>query len=208
MDINRLPTTSIRSTLSAVLGGVGGRFASDAPVHRASLVIDENTAQRRPHPAAAAGCARAAARAPRPTRRRRGARPPALSARSFGAYSPDPKQRPSANRHPRQPSRPSRPRDPLDPRPLRAAASRRRRRRDRGDEPVVLSSALPRLTSKTPLQYQKQLRPKDAHVRLLSGGQDVAAVGFSIGYSSPSQFSRKYRHMFGVAFSQTAVAAS
>ena len=64
------------------------------------------------------------------------------------------------------------------------------------------------LTSMTPLQYQKQLRLNDARVRLLSGDREVAAVGFSVGYSSPSQFSREYRRMFGAAPSQTAVSAS
>jgi hypothetical protein len=34
MDISRLPTASIRPTLSAVLGGIGGLFAGDGPVHR------------------------------------------------------------------------------------------------------------------------------------------------------------------------------
>jgi AraC-like DNA-binding protein len=60
------------------------------------------------------------------------------------------------------------------------------------------------LTSMTPLEYQKQLRLNDARMRLLSGEHEVAAVGFSVGYSSPSQFSREYRRMFGTAPSQTA----
>jgi AraC-like DNA-binding protein len=61
------------------------------------------------------------------------------------------------------------------------------------------------VTSMTPLQYQKQLRLNEAHVRLLSGNREVAAVGFSVGYSSASQFSREYRRMFGAAPSQTPV---
>jgi AraC-like DNA-binding protein len=64
------------------------------------------------------------------------------------------------------------------------------------------------LTSMTPLAYQKQLRLNDAHVRLLSGDHEVAAVGFSVGYLSPSQFSREYRRMFGTAPSQTAIRTS
>ena len=41
--------------------------------------------------------------------------------------------------------------------------------------------------------------------RLLTGDHEVTAVGFSVGYSSPSQFSREYRRMFGAAPSQAAV---
>jgi transcriptional regulator GlxA family with amidase domain len=64
------------------------------------------------------------------------------------------------------------------------------------------------LTSMTPLEYQKQLRLNDARMRLLAGGHEVATVGFSVGYSSPSQFSREYRRMFGEAPSQTAACAA
>lgn len=60
------------------------------------------------------------------------------------------------------------------------------------------------LTSMTPLEYQKQLRLNEARMRLLTGDHDVASVGFSVGYSSPSQFSREYRRMFGTTPSQTA----
>jgi AraC-like DNA-binding protein len=60
------------------------------------------------------------------------------------------------------------------------------------------------LTSMTPLEYQKQLRLNQARVRLLAGGSDVGTVGFSVGYSSPSQFSREYRRMFGTAPNETA----
>jgi AraC-like DNA-binding protein len=63
------------------------------------------------------------------------------------------------------------------------------------------------LTSMTPLEYQKQLRLNEARIRLLIGNHEVAAVGFSVGYSSPSQFSREYRRMFGAAPSQTGVSA-
>lgn len=62
------------------------------------------------------------------------------------------------------------------------------------------------LTSMTPLEYQKQLRLNEARMRLLTGQHDVAEVGFSVGYSSPSQFSREYRRMFGTPPSHTASA--
>ena len=64
------------------------------------------------------------------------------------------------------------------------------------------------LTSMTPLEYQKQLRLNEARMRLLTGDWDVGSVGFSVGYSSPSQFSREYRRMFGTAPSQTALSAA
>ena len=53
------------------------------------------------------------------------------------------------------------------------------------------------ITSMTPVQYQKQLRLQSARARLLATREDVADVGFAVGYDSPSQFSREYRRMFG-----------
>ena len=53
------------------------------------------------------------------------------------------------------------------------------------------------VTSMTPLQFQKQIRLQEARAQLLAAPDDVAAVGFSVGYDSPSQFSREYRRLFG-----------
>lgn len=53
------------------------------------------------------------------------------------------------------------------------------------------------VTSMSPLQYQKQVRLQEARNRLLSDGGDIAGVGFSVGYDSPSQFSREYSRQFG-----------
>jgi len=53
------------------------------------------------------------------------------------------------------------------------------------------------ITSLTPIQYQKQLRLHAARVRLMAAPEDVADVGFAVGYDSPSQFSREYRRLFG-----------
>jgi AraC-like DNA-binding protein len=50
----------------------------------------------------------------------------------------------------------------------------------------------------SPLQFQKQVRLHEARARLLSSSKDVAAVGFEVGYDSPSQFSREYSRFFGV----------
>lgn len=53
------------------------------------------------------------------------------------------------------------------------------------------------VTAMSPLQYQKQIRLQEARSRLLSESDDVAAVGFGVGYDSPSQFSREYSRLFG-----------
>ena len=53
------------------------------------------------------------------------------------------------------------------------------------------------VTTMSPLQYQKLIRLQEARARLLVESDDVAAVGFSVGYESPSQFSREYSRLFG-----------
>jgi AraC-like DNA-binding protein len=53
------------------------------------------------------------------------------------------------------------------------------------------------VTAMTPIQFQKQIRLQEARTRLLADADDVAAVGFAVGYDSASQFSREYRRMFG-----------
>lgn len=54
------------------------------------------------------------------------------------------------------------------------------------------------VTAMTPIQYQKRLRLLAARRRLLFEPRDAAAVAFSVGYESPSQFSREYARMFGL----------
>jgi AraC-like DNA-binding protein len=54
------------------------------------------------------------------------------------------------------------------------------------------------LTGMSPLQYQKQIRLHEARTRLVSKEGEVAAVGFAVGYESPSQFSREYHRLFGL----------
>ena len=53
------------------------------------------------------------------------------------------------------------------------------------------------VTKMSPLQYHKTIRLQEARTRLMAESADVAAVGFSVGYESPSQFSREYRRLFG-----------
>ena len=55
------------------------------------------------------------------------------------------------------------------------------------------------LTSMTPLQYQKQLRLLEARRLMVSGAMNVEMAAYKVGYESPSQFSREYSRMFGIA---------
>lgn len=54
-----------------------------------------------------------------------------------------------------------------------------------------------RVTSLTPVQFQKQIRLHAARARLSAGAMSAAEVGYSVGYESASQFSREYRRLFG-----------
>jgi len=53
------------------------------------------------------------------------------------------------------------------------------------------------VTAMSPLQYQKRIRLQEARSRLVADAGDVAGIGFSVGYDSPSQFSREYARLFG-----------
>ena len=53
------------------------------------------------------------------------------------------------------------------------------------------------ITTKGPLQYQKQLRLVQARQLLLTGSFNIAGVADEVGYSSQSQFTREYRRLFG-----------
>ena len=54
------------------------------------------------------------------------------------------------------------------------------------------------ITAMTPIQYQKKLRLLKARRLMLFEPRDAAAIGFSVGYESASQFSREYARMFGM----------
>ncbi len=53
------------------------------------------------------------------------------------------------------------------------------------------------LTALSPLQYQKQLRLREARRLMLNERLDAANAAFQVGYESPSQFSREYSRLFG-----------
>lgn len=63
--------------------------------------------------------------------------------------------------------------------------------------PSALHHHFKAVTGMSPLQYQKHLRLREARRLMLSEAVDAAAAGHSVGYESPSQFSREYRRLFG-----------
>ncbi|MBR0696113.1 AraC family transcriptional regulator [Bradyrhizobium lablabi] len=55
------------------------------------------------------------------------------------------------------------------------------------------------MTAMTPMQYQKQLRLHEARRLMLMERLDVGSAGYSVGYQSPSQFSREYSRLYGIS---------
>jgi len=53
------------------------------------------------------------------------------------------------------------------------------------------------VTAMSPLQYHKQLRLHEARNLLIRQISDVTSAAYSVGYESPSQFSRDYSRLFG-----------
>ncbi|MDB5525709.1 MAG: transcriptional regulator, AraC type [Rhizobium sp.] len=66
-----------------------------------------------------------------------------------------------------------------------------------GMSPSSLHQHFRDATAMSPLQYQKQLRLQEARRLILSKSFDAATAGHSVGYDSPSQFSREYKRLFG-----------
>jgi len=58
------------------------------------------------------------------------------------------------------------------------------------------------VTGTTPLQYQKDLRLIEARSALIEQGLSVSETAYSVGYESPTHFSRDYRKKFSVPPSQ------
>jgi AraC-like DNA-binding protein len=58
------------------------------------------------------------------------------------------------------------------------------------------------VTAMSPIQFQKQIRLQEARLLLATRPADVTGIGHSVGYDSPSQFSREYRRQFGASPSQ------
>ncbi len=55
-----------------------------------------------------------------------------------------------------------------------------------------------KVTSLSPLQYQKRLRLYEAHRLMVAENVNVERAAYEVGYESPSQFNREYKRMFGV----------
>ncbi|WP_351231572.1 AraC family transcriptional regulator [Streptomyces sp. NPDC002133] len=60
------------------------------------------------------------------------------------------------------------------------------------------------VTAMSPIQFQKQIRLQEARLLLATHPKDVAGACYSVGYDSPSQFSREYRRLFGTSPSEDA----
>ena len=60
------------------------------------------------------------------------------------------------------------------------------------------------VTGLSPIQFQKQIRLQQSRLMLMAGGDDVASIGYRVGYESASQFSREYRRQFGLPPGQDA----
>ncbi len=55
------------------------------------------------------------------------------------------------------------------------------------------------ITTMSPIQFQKKLRLEEAKQLLLLRNIDISEAAFSVGYESPSQFSREFSRMFGMS---------
>lgn len=66
-----------------------------------------------------------------------------------------------------------------------------------GMSPSTFHDHFRRITTLSPVQYQKMLRLQEARRLLVADGAGAADIGFRVGYQSPSQFSREYSRVFG-----------
>jgi AraC-like DNA-binding protein len=58
--------------------------------------------------------------------------------------------------------------------------------------------AFKEVTTISPLQYVKQIRLHEARRLLVMEGASATETAGRVGYSSPSQFSREFKRLFGV----------
>jgi AraC-like DNA-binding protein len=62
--------------------------------------------------------------------------------------------------------------------------------------PATFYRNFKKVTSLSPIQYQKRLRLCEAQDLLLTG-RTVSSVVYQVGYKSPTQFNKEYKKMFG-----------
>lgn len=55
-----------------------------------------------------------------------------------------------------------------------------------------------KVTSLSPIQYQKRLRLYEAQRLMLIENKDAGVAGYMVGYDNEAQFSREYKRMFGL----------
>ena len=68
---------------------------------------------------------------------------------------------------------------------------------DAGMSPSSFHSHFRAATTLSPLQYRTRVRLQEARRMMVMEGMDAASAGFTVGYESPSQFSRDYRRLYG-----------
>ncbi len=54
------------------------------------------------------------------------------------------------------------------------------------------------ITQTSPIQYVKSTRLHQARLLMVRQGMTAEAACYAVGYSSPSQFSREFRRLFGL----------
>lgn len=55
-----------------------------------------------------------------------------------------------------------------------------------------------KVTTLSPIQYQKQLRLYEAQRLMLSEGYNAQDASYMVGYKGSTQFNRKYKKLFGI----------
>jgi AraC-like DNA-binding protein len=71
--------------------------------------------------------------------------------------------------------------------------------KDIGISEASLYQNFKKVTSMSPLQYQKKIRLQEAKQMLLSQNLTAHEVAFNVGYESASQFSREYSKIYGMS---------
>lgn len=62
---------------------------------------------------------------------------------------------------------------------------------------LAVDDQFKKVTSLSPLQFQKHLRLYEAQRPMLAENMDAAQAGRAVGYESASQFTREYKRLFG-----------
>ena len=70
--------------------------------------------------------------------------------------------------------------------------------RSSGMSTSAFHRAFQAVTGLSPIRFQKQIRLQRSRLMLMAGLEDVATVGYQVGYESASQFNREYRRQFGL----------